>query len=164
MYPDTHPKRYHISNLRHTILQRNLIHNHFRQRGEHRERYTDSGRPTETNIRRDPSRSALRLQATADPTGNLSQRFKTVCQPEGPANKPLPQLIAPGSLLFEQKKRPPGNWEAVHKPRVAGCYGAEGGVYAHPERSSGFVEQEPGTGAKKNAARLGAAVQLCSSH
>ena len=37
-YPDTHPIRYHFSNLRHTILQRNLIHNHFRQRGEHRER------------------------------------------------------------------------------------------------------------------------------
>ena len=40
---------------------------------------------------------------------------------------------------------------AVHKPCVAGCYGAGGGVYAHPERSSGLVEQEPGTGAKKNA-------------
>ena len=37
-YPDTYPIRYHFSNLRHTILQRNLIHNHFRQRGEHRER------------------------------------------------------------------------------------------------------------------------------
>jgi len=37
-YPDTHPFRYHISNLRHTFFQRTLIHNHFRQRGEHRER------------------------------------------------------------------------------------------------------------------------------
>ena len=70
------------------------------QRGEHRERYTDSGRPTETNIRRDPSRSALRLQATADPTGNLSQRFKTVCQPEGPAKTPPPTQRAGLSFIW----------------------------------------------------------------
>ena len=87
LYPDTHPFRYHISNLRHTILQRNLIHNHYRQRGEHRERFKRRLRsPNRNKHTESPVAVGTENSGYSQPRGQLSQRFKTVCQPEGPAN------------------------------------------------------------------------------
>ena len=101
--------RCHISNLRNTFFQRTLVHNRIRnnEASTESDNDSDSGRLTETNIRRAPSRSALRTQATASPVGPSPKDLRQCVNPRARPTKPLPQLIVPGSFSFEQKKTPP---------------------------------------------------------
>ena len=154
--------RCHISNLRNTFFQRTLVHNRIRnnEASTESDNDSDSGRLTETNIRRAPSRSALRTQATASPVGPSPKDLRQCVNPRARPTKPLPQLIVPGSFSFEQKKTPPR------------CSGRRSN-YAHLTSQNirgehhSFVKSGPGLPTTKNSPgkrRVSRGRQLCSLH